>query len=94
MKLFGSSGIRALFSGDLLTLAYQVGLAVGRSRQNVVVATDTRTSGDAMKHAVCAGLTADRVFDVYSQKHAVNLQRQDNGYSRKTKSEDDNRGIV
>ncbi len=58
MKLFGSSGIRALFSGDLLTLAYQVGLAVGRSRQNVVVATDTRTSGDAMKHAVCAGLTA------------------------------------
>jgi dimeric dUTPase (all-alpha-NTP-PPase superfamily) len=43
---------------------------------------------------ICAGLTADKVFDVYSQKHAVNVQRQDNGYSRKTKSEDDNRGIV
>jgi phosphoglucosamine mutase len=58
MKLFGSSGIRALFSSDLLMLAYRVGLAVGCSRQNVVVATDTRTSGDAMKHAVCSGLAA------------------------------------
>jgi phosphoglucosamine mutase len=58
MRLFGSSGIRAPFSGDLLTLAYRVGLAVGRGRRNVVVATDTRTSGDAMKHAVCAGLAA------------------------------------
>ncbi len=58
MKLFGSSGIRAPFSGDLLTLAYRVGLAVGRTRRNVVIATDTRTSGDAMKHAVSAGLAA------------------------------------
>ena len=58
MKLFGSSGIRAPFSGDLLTLAYRVGLAVGRKHRNVVVATDTRTSGDAMKHAVSAGLAA------------------------------------
>ena len=42
---------------------------------------------------ICAGLTADKLFDVYSQKHAVNLKRQDDGYSRATKTEDDNRGI-
>jgi hypothetical protein len=42
---------------------------------------------------ICAGLTADKVFDVYAQKHAVNLKRQDDGYSRATKTEDDNRGI-
>jgi phosphoglucosamine mutase len=58
MTLFGSSGIRAPFSSDLLTLAFRVGLAAGRRHRNVVVATDTRTSGDAMKHSLCAGLAA------------------------------------
>jgi phosphoglucosamine mutase len=58
MTLFGSSGIRAPFSGDLLTLAFRVGLAVGRRHRSVVVATDTRTSGDAMNHSLCAGLAA------------------------------------
>jgi len=58
MTLFGSSGIRALFSSDLLTLAFRVGLAVARRHRNMVVATDTRTSGDAMKHSLCAGLAA------------------------------------
>lgn len=42
---------------------------------------------------ICAGLTPEKVFDVYSQKHAVNLKRQDNGYSKATKSDDDNRNI-
>lgn len=42
---------------------------------------------------ICAGLTPEKVFDVYTQKHGVNLKRQDNGYSRETKTEDDNRGI-
>jgi len=42
---------------------------------------------------ICAGLTVDKVFDVYAQKHSVNLKRQDDGYSRATKTEDDNRGI-
>lgn len=42
---------------------------------------------------ICAGLTPEKVFDVYSQKHAVNLQRQDKGYSRGTKTEEDNKGI-
>jgi phosphoglucosamine mutase len=58
MRFFGSSGIRAVFDKDLLTLAFRVGLAVGRQYNNVVIGRDTRTSGDAMKHAVIAGLLA------------------------------------
>ena len=42
---------------------------------------------------ICAGLTPDKVFDVYRQKHAVNLNRQDSGYSKRSKTEDDNRDI-
>jgi phosphoglucosamine mutase len=56
MKLFGSSGIRAVFNKDLLNLAFKVGLAVGGQYKSVVVGRDTRTSSDAMKHAVIAGL--------------------------------------
>ncbi len=58
MTLFGSSGIRALFSKDLLKLAFRVGLAVGVDHPDVVIGRDTRTSGDAMKHAVISGLLA------------------------------------
>ena len=42
---------------------------------------------------ISAGLTAEKVFDVYKQKHAVNLTRQDTGYSKQTKTESDNREI-
>jgi phosphoglucosamine mutase len=58
MRFFGSSGIRAVFDKDLLTLAFRVGLAVGRHHGNVVVGRDTRTSSDTMKHAVISGLLA------------------------------------
>ena len=58
MRFFGTSGIRALFSKDLIDLALRVGLAVGRKYGNIVVGTDTRTSGDVMKHAVISGLLA------------------------------------
>jgi phosphoglucosamine mutase len=58
MKLFGTSGIRAVFSRELLDLAFRVGMAVGGSYRSVVVGMDTRTSGDAMRHAVMAGLLA------------------------------------
>ena len=58
MKLFGSSGIRAVFDSRLLMLAFRVGLAVGKDHGNVVVGRDTRTSGDALKHAVVSGLLA------------------------------------
>ena len=49
MKLFGTSGIRAVFTTDLLDLAVKVGHVVGRGHGRVVVGTDTRTSGHAMK---------------------------------------------
>jgi dimeric dUTPase (all-alpha-NTP-PPase superfamily) len=43
---------------------------------------------------ICAGLGPEKVHDIYVQKHAVNLSRQDAGYSAKTKTEDDNRAIT
>ena len=43
---------------------------------------------------LCAGLTPDKLYDVYRQKHAVNIARQDSNYSQGTKTEDDNRGII
>ncbi len=42
---------------------------------------------------ICAGLTPEKVYDVYQQKHAVNLKRQDTNYSKATKTEEDNRNI-
>ena len=42
---------------------------------------------------MCAGLDAEKVFDIYQQKHAVNLERQDSDYKKATKTEDDNRTI-
>ncbi len=42
---------------------------------------------------ICSGLTAEKVHDIYQQKHAINIARQDSGYSKETKSEDDNRTI-
>lgn len=42
---------------------------------------------------ICAGLTPEKVFDVYRQKHAVNLNRQDTNYSKHSKTEDDNKKI-
>ena len=42
---------------------------------------------------LCAGLTADKLHDVYRQKHAINVARQDFGYSQDTKTETDNRTI-
>ena len=42
---------------------------------------------------ICAGLTEDKLHDIYRQKHAINVARQDTGYSQETKTEDDNRTI-
>lgn len=42
---------------------------------------------------LCAGMTAEKVYDIYKQKHAVNLARQDSGYNQASKTEADNRGI-
>ncbi len=58
MKLFGSSGIRALFGRKLLNTAFKVGLAVGRNYPRVIIGRDTRISGGEMKLAVIAGLSS------------------------------------
>ena len=42
---------------------------------------------------MCAGLTAEKVFEIYQQKHAVNIKRQNANYNIKTKTEDDNKKI-
>ena len=39
---------------------------------------------------MCAGLSAEKVFDIYRQKHAINIKRQDTEYNKKIKTEDDN----
>lgn len=44
--------------------------------------------------ALTAGLDADKIFDLYSQKNAVNFARQERGYSKATKDERENKGIV
>lgn len=42
---------------------------------------------------ISAGLNPQQIYDLYRQKHAVNLNRQARGYSKATKTEDDNRQI-
>jgi phosphoglucosamine mutase len=57
-RLFGTSGIRGLVDKNLLKLALEVGLALGGIYPRLVIATDTRTSSDAMKRAVQVGIVA------------------------------------
>ena len=65
MQLFGTSGIRRIADEGLIQLAAKVGLAVGNVCRRTVVACDTRTSSEAMKHAVTSGLLAagSRCYD-------------------------------
>jgi phosphoglucosamine mutase len=58
MKLFGSSGIRAVYSKDLLETAFRVGMAVGQKYRRTVIGRDTRTSSDVINHAMMSGLLA------------------------------------
>jgi len=58
MQLFGTSGIRRVADKNLIQLALEVGLAVGKVYSSVVVGCDTRTSSEAMKYALVSGLLA------------------------------------
>ena len=58
MGLFGTSGIRDIVDKNLIFLAFKVGLVVGQVYGDVAVGSDTRTSGDALKHALISGLLA------------------------------------
>ena len=42
---------------------------------------------------MCAGLSAEKVFDIYRQKHTINIKRQNTEYNKKIKTEDDNKEI-
>ena len=44
--------------------------------------------------AIVSGLSADEFHRLYTAKHRVNADRQEQGYSKETKNEADNRGIV
>ncbi|MBI2851797.1 MAG: phosphoglucosamine mutase [Chloroflexi bacterium] len=56
MTLFGSSGIRRIADRHLLEIALRTGLAVGKTYRRVIVGSDTRTSGGAVKLAFASGL--------------------------------------
>ncbi|MDO8577774.1 MAG: phosphoglucosamine mutase, partial [Dehalococcoidales bacterium] len=58
MALFGTSGIRRIADRDLLEIALKTGMAVGKVHKKVVVGSDTRTSGEAVKYAFVSGLLA------------------------------------
>ncbi len=56
--MFGSSGIRDVFSSRLVQLAVKVGLSLGAGCSSAVVGGDTRTSSQALKYALISGLLA------------------------------------
>jgi dimeric dUTPase (all-alpha-NTP-PPase superfamily) len=43
--------------------------------------------------AMVAGMDADKVHDLYMQKNKVNIERQNSGYNKTSKTEDDNKNI-
>ena len=43
--------------------------------------------------ALTAGMDAQKVYDIYLQKNKVNLERQEKGYNKASKTEEDNKGI-
>ncbi|MBN2239283.1 MAG: phosphoglucosamine mutase [Dehalococcoidales bacterium] len=55
MKLFGTSGIRRIADTGLLLLSMKAGVAAGSIYGNLVIACDSRTSSDALKHAFISG---------------------------------------
>ena len=65
MQLFGTSGIRRVADKDLIQLALKIGLAVGKVYASIVVGCDTRTSSQAVKHALVSGLlfAGSRCYD-------------------------------
>jgi phosphoglucosamine mutase len=56
MSLFGSSGIRRIADRNLMEIAFKVGFALGHTNKEIIIARDTRTSGNALKYALLSGL--------------------------------------
>lgn len=55
MKLFGTSGIRRIADQSLVELAFKAGIAAGQIYKELVIAGDTRTSSEAIKHSFISG---------------------------------------
>ncbi len=56
MGLFGTSGIRRIADQHLLELGLGVGLALGKTQNDVIIGRDTRTSGNSLKWVLLSGL--------------------------------------
>lgn len=61
MGLFGSSGIRRIADRTLLEIAFKTGIALGQNYRDIIIARDTRTSGNAVKFALLSGLLSTGV---------------------------------
>jgi phosphoglucosamine mutase len=61
MSLFGTSGIRRIADRTLLEIAFKTGLALGQNYKDIVIARDTRASGNAVKYALLSGLLSTGV---------------------------------
>jgi len=55
-KLFGSSGIRQLYSRDLVELSFRIGQVVASSGRTVMVGRDTRTTSRIISHSLVSGI--------------------------------------
>ncbi len=55
--LFGSSGIRQLYSHDLLVIAQKVGAVLGGGEKEIILGRDTRTTGEALFTSCASGIT-------------------------------------
>jgi hypothetical protein len=58
----------------------------------LLLALETATEKGSL--ALVAGLSAEDFHRLYTKKHAVNRQRQEQGYSKDSKDEADNKGVV
>ena len=56
--LFGSSGIRRRYDGDLVTLALRAGRVLGAGRAGISLGRDTRATGPILADAVASGILA------------------------------------
>ena len=65
MALFGTSGIRGIFDREFISLAFEIGFAVGSSYPCLISGSDTRTSSEALKFAFISALLSQgcRVYD-------------------------------
>ncbi len=61
MSLFGSSGIRRIADRSMLEIAFKTGIALGNRYRDIIIARDTRTSGNAVKYALLSGMLSSGV---------------------------------